>query len=99
MRTKPVKTYVEVLQLANTAYIAQHLQHHHLHEGLGLDVMLPTGFCSAIRMAAFISVLVKDRLEALLQPLLLWTPTSRNVFDLGCQRRVGRPRRPNADAT
>ena len=47
MRTKPEETYVEVLELANAAYVAQHL-HYHLHEGLGLDVLLPTGFCSAI---------------------------------------------------
>ena len=62
MRSRPVDTYVEVLELANAAYVAQHL-HHHLHESLGLDVLLPTGFCSAVRTAAFISVL-KDRPEA-----------------------------------
>ena len=62
MRTTPVKTYTEVLELANAAYVAQHL-HNHLREGLGLDILLPNGFCSAVRMAAFISVL-KDRPEA-----------------------------------
>lgn len=37
--------------------------HHHLHCSLGLDVMLPTGFCTAIRLAAFISV-IKDKPDA-----------------------------------
>ena len=62
MRMTPVDTYVEVLELGNAAHVGQHL-HHHLHKELGLDVWLPTGFCSAVRMAAFISVL-KDRPEA-----------------------------------
>ena len=64
MRSKPVDTHVEVLELANAAYyVAQQHLHNHLHEGLGLDVLLLTGFCSAVRTAAFISVL-KDRPEA-----------------------------------
>jgi hypothetical protein len=64
MRSKPVDSYVEVLELANAAYVAQHLRNH-MHEVLGLDVLLPNGLCSAVRMAAFISVL-KDRPEAFL---------------------------------
>ena len=62
MRTRLLKSYVEILGLANAAYVAQHL-HNHLHNGLGLDVLLPTGICSAIRMALFISVM-RDRPEA-----------------------------------
>lgn len=62
MRTKPLESYVEILGLANAAYVAQHL-HNHLYDGLGLDVLLPTGICSAIRMASFISVM-RDRPEA-----------------------------------
>jgi hypothetical protein len=62
VRSQPLPTYVEILELGNAAYVGQHFQIH-LNEGLGLDVMLPTGFCSAVRMAAFISVM-KDRPEA-----------------------------------
>jgi hypothetical protein len=60
--TEPVATYVEILDLANAAYVAQHL-HHHLKTRLGLDVWLPSGFCSAVRIASFISTSV-DRPEA-----------------------------------
>ncbi|KAI2505694.1 hypothetical protein MHU86_8753 [Fragilaria crotonensis] len=59
---EPVATYVEILGLANAAYVAQHL-HHHLKTRLGLDVWLPTGFCTAVRMASFVSSAV-DRPEA-----------------------------------
>jgi hypothetical protein len=65
-----VDTYTEILGLTNATYIAQHLHHHHHHHHhhhlktqLGLDVLLPSGFCSAIRMALFIATL-KDRPEA-----------------------------------
>ena len=80
MRMTPVDTYVEVLELGNAAHVlGQHLHQHHLHEELGLDVWLPTGFCSAVRMAAFISVL-KDRPEAFslfsCGPQPLETPTA-----------------------
>ena len=37
--------------------------HHHLKTRLGLDVMLPSGFCSVIRMALFIAT-TNDRPEA-----------------------------------
>ncbi|KAI2492527.1 hypothetical protein MHU86_22009 [Fragilaria crotonensis] len=60
--TGPVDTYTEILELANAAYVAQHL-HHHLKTRLGLDVWLPSGFCSAVRTASFISTSV-DRPEA-----------------------------------
>ena len=60
--TEPVETYTEILGLANAAYVAQHL-HHHLKTRLGLDVWLPSGFCTAVRMASFISTSV-DRPEA-----------------------------------
>ncbi|KAI2509782.1 hypothetical protein MHU86_4635 [Fragilaria crotonensis] len=60
--TSPVATYTEILELANAAYVAQHL-HHHLKTRLGLDVWLPTGFCSAVRIASFIATSV-DRPEA-----------------------------------
>jgi hypothetical protein len=62
MRLVPVETYVEILELGNAAHVRDHL-HHHLHEDLGLDVWLPTGLCSAVRMASFLSVL-RDRPEA-----------------------------------
>lgn len=61
-RSKPVDTYVEILGLANAAYVAQHL-HHHLRSRLRLDVHLPAGFCSAVRMAAFIAS-ASDRPDA-----------------------------------
>ena len=61
-RDAPVDTYTEVLILLNAAYMAQHL-HHHLKTRLGLDILLPSGFCSAIRMASFAHSL-SDRSEA-----------------------------------
>ena len=61
-RSAPVDTYKEILGLTNAAYVAQHL-HHHLKTRLGLDVLLPPGFCSAVRMASFIST-TNDRPEA-----------------------------------
>jgi hypothetical protein len=61
-RSSPVDTYTEILGLTNVAYVAQHL-HHHLKTRLGLDVLLPSGFCSAVRMASFIST-TNDRPEA-----------------------------------
>ena len=61
-RSEPVDTYTEILGLTNAAYVAQHL-HHHLKTRLGLDVLLPSGFCSAIRMASFIAT-TSDRPEA-----------------------------------
>ncbi len=61
-RSLPVDTYTEILGLTNAANVAQHL-HHHLKTRLGLDVLLPSGFCSAVRMASFIST-TKDRPEA-----------------------------------
>ena len=61
-RSSPVDTYTEILGLTNAAYVAQHL-HHHLKTRLGLDVWLPSGFCSAVRMASFIST-TNDRPEA-----------------------------------
>ncbi len=59
-----VGTYTEILELTNAAYyyVAQHL-HHHLKSRMGLDVLLPSGFCSAVRMASFISTM-NDRPEA-----------------------------------
>jgi hypothetical protein len=62
-RSAPVDTYTEILGLTNAAYVAQHL-HHHLKTRLGLDVLLPSGFCSAVRMASFIS-LTNDRPDPL----------------------------------
>jgi hypothetical protein len=62
VRDAPVDTYTEVLGLLNAAYVAPHL-HHHLKTRLGLDVLLPSGFCSAIRMASFANSL-SDRPEA-----------------------------------
>jgi hypothetical protein len=53
-RSSPVDNYTEILGLTNAAYVAQHL-HHHLKTRLGLDVLLPSGFCSAVMMASFIS--------------------------------------------
>jgi hypothetical protein len=53
-RSASVDTYTEILGLTNAAYVAQHL-HHHLKLRLGLGVLLPSGFCSAVRMASFIS--------------------------------------------
>ncbi|KAI2499964.1 hypothetical protein MHU86_14538 [Fragilaria crotonensis] len=61
-RANPVDTYTEILGLANAAYVAQHL-HHHLKSRLKLDVLLPAGFCSAVRMASFIAS-TSDRPEA-----------------------------------
>ena len=61
-RSVPVETYTEILGLTNAAYVAQHL-HHHLKTRLGLDVWLPSGFCSAVRMASFIAT-TNDRPEA-----------------------------------
>lgn len=61
-RATPVDTYTEILGLTNAAYVAQHL-HHHLKTRLGLDVWLPSGFCSAVRMASFIAT-TNDRPEA-----------------------------------
>ena len=46
-RSAPVDTYTEILGLTNAEYVAQHL-HHHLKTQFGLDVLLPSGFCSAI---------------------------------------------------
>lgn len=60
--TAPVATYTEILELANAAYVAQHL-HHHLKTRLGLDVWLPPGFCLAASIAWFISTSV-NRPEA-----------------------------------
>ena len=54
-RSEPVESYTEVLGLANTAYVAQHL-HHQLSTRLGLDVWLPVGFCLAVRLAAFVAL-------------------------------------------
>ena len=54
MRVRPMESYVEIIGLGNAAHVDQHL-HHHLRSGLGLDVGLPAGFCSAIKLAAFIS--------------------------------------------
>ncbi|KAI2489345.1 hypothetical protein MHU86_25258 [Fragilaria crotonensis] len=77
--TEPVETYTEILRLANAAYVAQHL-HHHLKTRLGLDVWLPSGFCTAVRMASFVSTSV-DRPEAFSlfacgpQPLARKNPT------------------------
>jgi hypothetical protein len=53
---------VEILGLTNAAYVAQYL-HHHLKTQMGLDVLLPSGFCSAVRMASFI-IRTNDRPEA-----------------------------------
>ena len=61
-RSLPVETYTEILGLSNAAYVAQHL-HHHLKTRWGLVVWLPSGFCSAVRMASFIAT-TNDRLEA-----------------------------------
>jgi hypothetical protein len=61
-RSAPVDTYTVILGLTNAAYVAQHL-HHHLTTRLGLDVLLPSGFCSTVRMASFIST-TNDRPEA-----------------------------------
>jgi hypothetical protein len=61
-RSAPVHTNREILGLTNAAYVAQHL-HHHLKTRLGSDVLLPSGFCSAIRMALFIAI-TNDRPEA-----------------------------------
>ena len=55
---------MEILGLSNAAYrVAQHL-HHHLKTRLGLDVLLPSSFCSAIRMASFIATTNEDRPES-----------------------------------
>jgi hypothetical protein len=63
MRVRPMESFAEeIIGLGNAAHVGQHL-HHHLRCGLGLDVGLPTGFCSAIRLAAFVSV-VKDKPDA-----------------------------------
>jgi hypothetical protein len=61
-RSSTVDTYTEILGLTSAAYVAQHL-HHHLKTRLRLDVLLPSGFCSAVRMASFIST-TNDRPEA-----------------------------------
>ncbi len=61
-RSSPVETYTMILGLRNAAYVAQHL-HHHLKTRLGLDVWLPSGFCSAVRMASFTAT-TNDRPEA-----------------------------------
>jgi hypothetical protein len=53
-RSASVDTYTDILGLTNAAYVAQHL-HHHLKTQWGLDVLLPSGFCSAVRMAPFIA--------------------------------------------
>ena len=63
MRTTPVESYVDILELGNAAHVRDHLHRHHLYEDLGLDVWLPTGLCSAVRMASFLPVL-RDRPEA-----------------------------------
>jgi hypothetical protein len=61
-RSAPVDTFTEIFGLTNAAYVAQHL-HIHLKTRLGLDVLLPSGFCSAIRMASFIAT-TSNRPEA-----------------------------------
>jgi hypothetical protein len=61
-RFAPVDTYTEILGLTNAAYLAQQL-HHHLKSRLGLVVLLSFDFCSAVRMASFIST-TNDRPEA-----------------------------------
>jgi hypothetical protein len=61
-RSAPVDTNMEILGLTNASYIVQHL-HHHLKMRLGLDMLLPSGFCSTIRMASFIAT-TNDRPEA-----------------------------------
>jgi hypothetical protein len=55
-RSASVDTYTDILGLTNAAYVAQHL-HHHLKTQWGLDVLLPSGFCSAVRMASFIATM------------------------------------------
>ena len=59
---EPTATYSEILGLSNAAYVSQHL-HHHLRSRLGLDVSLPAGFCSSVRMASLIST-CPDKPEA-----------------------------------
>ncbi len=80
-RSAPVGTFTEILELTNAAYVAQHL-HHHLKSRMGLDVLLPSGFCSAVRMASFIST-TNDRPEAFrlfsCGPSSRWTRRPRRV--------------------
>ena len=61
-RSAPADTYTEILGLTNAKYVTQHL-YHHLKTRLGLDVLLLSGFCSAIRVASFI-VTTNDGPEA-----------------------------------
>ena len=62
VRLVPLESYKEIIELANTGHVLQHLQNH-LHNVLGLDALVPTGLCAAIKVASFISVL-RDRPEA-----------------------------------
>ena len=54
VREYPVDTYVEIRGLPNAAYVGQRL-HYHLKTCLGLDVLLPSGFCSTLHMDSFIA--------------------------------------------
>ena len=53
-RSALVDTYREIIGSTKAAFVAQHL-HHHLKTRLGLNVLLPSSFCSTVRMASFIS--------------------------------------------
>jgi hypothetical protein len=55
-RADPLESYSEILGLGNAAFVSQHL-HHVLREQEGLDVYLPAGFCTAVKTAAFVSLL------------------------------------------
>ena len=77
MRSRPVESYAEILGLGNAAHVGQHL-HHHLHCSLALDVWLPTGFCLASRLAAFMHLRYQGQ-AGRIQPVLVWPPAYQGV--------------------
>ena len=55
----PVRSFADILALSNVAYVQNHV-HNFLRNTKGRDVLLPTGFCAAIKTASFVSD-VSDR--------------------------------------